>query len=96
MLEFALEVKEVGDGQLPLQIRPKEVRCQRRVEAGFQGVPRGSPVSVAHAHAGLGANDALDLEIKGRTLAPKTALRLRLFNYQHEVLQRQTRHSPFA
>lgn len=40
MLQFALEVEEVGNGQLPLQVRPKEVRCQRRVEASFQGVPR--------------------------------------------------------
>lgn len=62
MLQLALEFQEVGDGELPLQIRPKEVGCQRRVEAGLQGVPSGRPVSVAHAHAGLGANDALDLK----------------------------------
>lgn len=64
MLQFALEVKEVGDGQLPLQICPKEVCCQCRVEAGLQGVPSCGPVSVAHAHAGLGANDALNLKNK--------------------------------
>lgn len=62
VLQFALEVEEVGDGQLPLQICPKEVCCQCRVEASFQGVPRCRPVSVAHAHAGLGTNDALDLK----------------------------------
>lgn len=41
MLQLALEFEEVGDGELPLQIRPKEVRRQRRVEAGLQGVPSG-------------------------------------------------------
>lgn len=62
VLQLALEFQEVGDGELPLQIRPEEVGGQRRVEAGLQGVPSGRPVSVAHAHAGLGANDALDLK----------------------------------
>ena len=92
MLQFALEVEEVGDGQLPLQIRPEEVRCQRRVEASFQGVACCRPVSVAHAHAGLGTNDALDLKKRGKMLASKTPLGLILVKYQYEVLQAQPCH----
>lgn len=61
MLKFALELQEVRDGQLPLQISSKEVGGQRRVEASLQGVPCSWAVPVAHAHACLGANDALNL-----------------------------------
>lgn len=96
VLQFALEVEEVGDGQLPLQICSEEVCCQRRVEAGFQGVPRCRPVSVAHAHAGLGANDALDLKIRGRMLTSKPPLGLILVKHQYEVLQAQMCHPLFA
>lgn len=92
MLQFALEVEEVGDGQLPLQIRPKEVRCERGVEASLQGVPRCRAVSVAHAHAGLGANDALDLKTRRRMSSAKTPLGLTLVKYQHKVLQAQMCH----
>ena len=95
MLQFALEVKELGDGQLPLQIRPKEIRCQRRVKASFQGVPCCRTVSVAHAHAGLRSNDALDLKIRGSMLASNPPLGLILVKYQYKVLQAQPCHPLF-
>lgn len=66
MLQLPLEVQEVGDGQLSLQVSPEEVGGEGGVEAGFEGVPGGGAVPVAHAHAGLGTDDALHLKITGR------------------------------
>lgn len=66
VLQLALEVQEVGDGQLAPQVSPEEVGGERRVEAGFEGVPGGGAVPVAHAHAGLGTDDALHLKTTGR------------------------------
>lgn len=66
VLQLALEVQEVGDGQLSLQVSPEEVGGEGGVEAGFEGVPGGGAVPVAHAHAGLGTDDALHLKTTGR------------------------------
>lgn len=66
MLQLALEVQEVGDGELSLQVSPEEVGGERGVEASFESVAGGGAVPVAHAHAGLGTDDALHLKITGR------------------------------
>lgn len=63
MLQLALEVQEVGDGELSLQVSPEEVGGEGGVEAGFERVAGGGAVPMPHAHAGLGTDDALHLQI---------------------------------
>lgn len=63
MLQLALELQEVADGQLALEVGAEEVGGEGRAAAArLERVARGGAVAVAHAHAGLGADDALDLQ----------------------------------
>lgn len=72
MLQLALEVQEVGDGELALEVSPEEVGGEGGVEAGFEGVAGGGAVPVPHAHAGLGTDDALHLESTGSSSHSKS------------------------
>ena len=62
VLQLPLELQEAADGQLPLEVGAEEVGGEGGAAARrLQGVARGGAVPVSHAHAGLGADDALDL-----------------------------------
>lgn len=62
MLQFPLKLQKAAYGEFALQVFTKEVGCESRAAAGcLQGVSCGGAVTMAHAHAGLGTNDALDL-----------------------------------
>lgn len=65
MLQFPLKLQEAANGEFALQVPSKEVRGERRAAAAcLQGVSCGGAVTVPHAHAGLGTNDALDLQTR--------------------------------
>lgn len=64
MLQFPLKLQEAADGEFSLQVFSKEVGSESRAAAScLQGVSCGGAVTVSHAHAGLGTNDALDLRM---------------------------------
>lgn len=63
MLQFPLKLQEAAYGKFSHQVFSKEVGGESRAAAGCpQGISCGGAVTVPHAHTGLGANDALDLE----------------------------------
>lgn len=61
MLEFALKFQKIADSKLPLQIRTKKVGGECRAESSLERVASSRAVPVAHTHAGLRSNDALNL-----------------------------------
>lgn len=65
MLQFPLKLQEAANGEFSFQVLIKEVCGEGRAAAGcLQGVSCGGAVAMSHAHAGLRANDALDLRMK--------------------------------
>lgn len=65
MLQLSLKLQEAADGEFSLQVFSKEVCGESGAAAGgLQRVSGGGAVAVPHAHAGLGSNDALDLQRK--------------------------------
>lgn len=71
MLQLPLELQKAANGEFSLQVFSKEVRGESRAAAGgLQGVSCGGPVSVSHAHTGLGTNYALDLRKQEASCQP--------------------------
>lgn len=82
MLQLPLELQKAANGEFSLQIFSKEVRGESGAAAGcLQGVSCGGPVSVSHAHAGLGTNYALDLRIVGGLVSTRWVAKVWLFTF---------------
>lgn len=63
VLQFPLKLQKAPDGQFAFQVFSKEVGGECWAAASrLQSVSCGGPVPVSHAHAGLGTNDALNLQ----------------------------------
>lgn len=68
MLQFPLKLQKAANSEFSLQVLSKEISGESRAAAGrLQSVSCGGAVTVPHAHAGLGSNDALDLNTKDVT-----------------------------